>query len=747
MKSNRQAGFNLGYVTGFCCLAAAVVYFYASNWGGMERMHKFVPLFCFTLGLYALSAFLARRPGRLLLARLSLLGSCISFGVGLAVVGQTYNSHADSYMLFAIWAIPALLFSVATRWQPFYVLAYVLAHLAYWFYFSPLLDHAWDAEGIRMAVLAGLAAVQGALFLLTERRRLQSPAIRFVAFCMLIGLLVSLSNSLLFETYGWMGNVPLAAVLAGFVYYFKRIGSKLYLLFTGVAVSATVVVKYIEIAVRNFNEAFFIVSLLFVIAFVWGNVRFLKYLQSLFPAVPAADPERNEGASGTGEEDRNEAERGGGPGTVQWMIRILSGSAIVIGTILGTLSLIGILLVVFDLDRPEAALHTLGLLLSAGSLLGLRRVNAVFRYTLLGSGLSIGVGTALVYENEWMMGANLILLLAALFVEPGKTKRAVFYVGGLLLTGALLYEWWRSGTAVLTVLLALLLLVLLVHRRAKPEEVRLVLRYCSFPALLLVFFMLTFITKSAVYYTVNALFFLATLLLAFAAAKYRLAWVSRFSLGFWLAYVFWKYYDLAWKLLHKSFSLAAAGTIILLAVYWLEKRWRDRDKEKGRLLNRRWVYVTFALVLLQLAALSLQIGKSEWTLAHGQTIKLELAPRDPRSLLQGDYVELRYAISSPDALAEGLARSYRYKEKVSVVLYPAPSGVYEYRRLYAKGEPLQPGEVVINGKWNGYNGLVYGIESYFVPEGTGLEVERTAKFAEVKVAAGGDALLVRLLPQ
>ena len=49
--------------------------------------------------------------------------------------------------------------------------------------------------------------------------------------------------------------------------------------------------------------------------------------------------------------------------------------------------------------------------------------------------------------------------------------------------------------------------------------------------------------------------------------------------------------------------------------------------------------------------MSLQIGKSEYLLSHGKLIKLQLQPLDPRSLIQGDYVRLRYLISEPPILA------------------------------------------------------------------------------------------------
>lgn len=56
------------------------------------------------------------------------------------------------------------------------------------------------------------------------------------------------------------------------------------------------------------------------------------------------------------------------------------------------------------------------------------------------------------------------------------------------------------------------------------------------------------------------------------------------------------------------------------------------------------------------------------------------------------------------------------------------------------GEPEQD-TVYLTGKYNGYDSVHFGIESFFVEEGTGLELERSAKYAKVIVSSEGNALL------
>ena len=45
--------------------------------------------------------------------------------------------------------------------------------------------------------------------------------------------------------------------------------------------------------------------------------------------------------------------------------------------------------------------------------------------------------------------------------------------------------------------------------------------------------------------------------------------------------------------------------------------------------------------------------------------------------------------------------------------------VYEFRREYKSGEQLAPNEVRLNGERVGYEGIEYGIENFFIPEGRG----------------------------
>jgi len=158
----------------------------------------------------------------------------------------------------------------------------------------------------------------------------------------------------------------------------------------------------------------------------------------------------------------------------------------------------------------------------------------------------------------------------------------------------------------------------------------------------------------------------------------------------------------------------------------------------------------------------------EYTLRTGTEILLKTEPVDPRDLFRGDYVTLNYEISTLD-LDEIPAEDpyFEYNDRIYLALtledgYGVPKKIYRNPpddELYVKGTVKR-----INYDWvEDEDGLVveeprvkelrvdYGIESYFVPEGRGIEIERQQWTGEegvdVKVVVDkyGNAVIKSLL--
>jgi uncharacterized membrane protein len=84
------------------CLGAGVIFFFAYNWHALTRMHRFALVE--VAALIASIAFLRFSTNEH--ARKALLmGLVLLTGSLLALVGQTYQTGADPWQLFAVWAL------------------------------------------------------------------------------------------------------------------------------------------------------------------------------------------------------------------------------------------------------------------------------------------------------------------------------------------------------------------------------------------------------------------------------------------------------------------------------------------------------------------------------------------------------------------------------------------------------------------------------------------------------------------
>lgn len=152
--------------------------------------------------------------------------------------------------------------------------------------------------------------------------------------------------------------------------------------------------------------------------------------------------------------------------------------------------------------------------------------------------------------------------------------------------------------------------------------------------------------------------------------------------------------------------------------------------------TKRKTILFIAVSVIIFAVFDYMILQKERILDKGQTILLELAPRDPRSLIQGDYMVLRYKIATERAgkLIEGKTREGK------IVLKLDENNVGKFVRVHG-GEALTPGEKLLNYKHR--YGLRFGAESFFFQEGHAKYYTR-ARYGELKVAPNGESVLVGL---
>jgi len=176
--------------------------------------------------------------------------------------------------------------------------------------------------------------------------------------------------------------------------------------------------------------------------------------------------------------------------------------------------------------------------------------------------------------------------------------------------------------------------------------------------------------------------------------------------------------------------------------------------------NRVWAAV-IAVASVQSAVLGWMVWERVQLLRHGREITLETAPVDPRSLFRGDYVRLGYEISRVDAALlddPGVKRGELPRNGVLyVTLKQGEDGKWKPRDISRSLQPsMSASEIVLKARFDriwaaNLVNVRYGIERYYVPEGSGREIEDLGRNAErrisvvVAVDAGGNAAIKRLM--
>ena len=134
-----------------------------------------------------------------------------------------------------------------------------------------------------------------------------------------------------------------------------------------------------------------------------------------------------------------------------------------------------------------------------------------------------------------------------------------------------------------------------------------------------------------------------------------------------------------------------------------------------------------AAVLLVLAAVNVSIVAKERIKTHGEIILLELAPVDPRSLMQGDYMALRFELAQQISAQEAGLAPLTVDENRVARLDPSPQDAQLHLRFRVR------------------NGQVWlGTNAYFFEEGS-ADRYSAARFGEFRLDRdSGEAVLVGL---
>jgi uncharacterized membrane-anchored protein len=164
------------------------------------------------------------------------------------------------------------------------------------------------------------------------------------------------------------------------------------------------------------------------------------------------------------------------------------------------------------------------------------------------------------------------------------------------------------------------------------------------------------------------------------------------------------------------------------------------------------------VALIQTGILGYMVVNRMSLLSSGREIVVEVIPVDPRDLFRGDYVIFGYPFSQSGEVA--VPDGVRAGDPLYATLKPKGTDGWELAAVsaaYPTG--VAPEDVVLKGRathvWNtdlpgqAKAGIRYGIESYFVPEGTGHDLEALVRDKKIEavlaVGKSGEAAIKALV--
>jgi uncharacterized membrane-anchored protein len=145
--------------------------------------------------------------------------------------------------------------------------------------------------------------------------------------------------------------------------------------------------------------------------------------------------------------------------------------------------------------------------------------------------------------------------------------------------------------------------------------------------------------------------------------------------------------------------------------------------------------ILWGVALLIPIFVNYQAYQREQLAVNGKVVLLQLAPVDPRSLIQGDYMLLRYALSNEIAAETKLERGF-------VVVRLDANQVAHFARIHDSNIPLADNEILLPFRRGGFR-VDVGPRSFFFQEGH-AEYYQVAEYGELRVSESGSILLVGL---
>ncbi len=643
-------------------LSAAAVFFFAANWFRISGWTKILWVDTALLGL----AFAAAVAGRGSITRSSFAfaGAMLS-GVLFVVHSQVWQTGADAWTLFAVWSVAAVLWAAMSEATAVWLLAVILAVAAsvLWLLDGRVLST--DDSFLVLLIPVAVLAVAGALIRLMRRRWPRQAPGAFLPIAIEVAAVTGIAALGGLVGVWFPGAWPLALaaalLIAGSLLLFRRLAPSL----AGYATAAAAVLVFavavgtrlLLLADLDSDQAVLLLLLIVAVALMFGVRVLTWHLRGLaWPAAPSTVAiSLSQGAS----------VRAAALGAVAWLGAFLLGAAsrgladgvtdlggaivaaiaafVLVGRGEYSHRIAGPLAVVAVWMLASASLGDFGLVAIAVfttvaavamTWLVLLRAGGVDAGFMMATGLA-GVWLAVMVDEAQTALPLAVPVLAGLGWLSLRQQAPVFIGAGAALLGVAFFapsffegmpelrfvgDVWQRLAAVISA-------GALVVAAAYGAGWRLDLRTRAMIGAALA---VCLVLPGGAAGTIG--------LFAIAARRNNLGLLAfALALGIWSIGRF--YYALELPLAQKAALMAVGGVLAFGAWAVLAPRSAGGFRPSVRALPG------FAAIVLAVAAAEAQDGlRKAAVVRDGTRILLPMAPVDPRSLVQGDYMAIRYRL-------------------------------------------------------------------------------------------------------
>ena len=151
---------------------------------------------------------------------------------------------------------------------------------------------------------------------------------------------------------------------------------------------------------------------------------------------------------------------------------------------------------------------------------------------------------------------------------------------------------------------------------------------------------------------------------------------------------------------------------------------------------KKFVFIITSLLIF--GVFNYSIYEKEQLITEGETVFLELAPLDPRSLMQGDYMRLNYALNNQ------AGRDGEEKRGYIVVSVDPMTKVAKFNRFH-KAETLLANEKLL--RFHSQYGAIRIVPDSFMFQEGQAKIYQEAKYGVFKFNNSGDHILIGLADQ